>query len=156
MQLFIDTGNANLNVKGDFGHIESCLIMYKTGQCKLDDKFLNIDMTYGYKLLRNLNKNKAIFYSIEFEDKFKFVEIGTKIYQEYINEGISCCETKFPTNLFLFFSAEGVTINSVKNYEDFKQECFKYYGDDEFTECKKENYIDVHFNDDGQYGRFEY
>lgn len=102
-----------------------------------------------------MNK-KAIFYSDEFQAGFKFVEIKSKMYQEYINDGISYCETKLPTNLFLFFAAEGVTINPVDNYEAFKNECFKYYGNDSYTESKRDNYIDVHYNDDGEYGRFEY
>jgi len=65
LKLFIDTGKANLNITGSFGetpfseacyfgYIESCFMMYETGQCKLDDKYWSSEETLGHKLLKNI------------------------------------------------------------------------------------------------------
>lgn len=143
------------------------LILKKYPYCYFSEKTMEAiqkDWPETFEYIKNQKKlsrdkltdKKAIFYSEKFQGGFNIIDIDTKMYHEYIEDGISYCITSLPTNLFLFFGVEGVTVNPIKDYEAFKNECTEYYGD-KYTKSKrrKDNCIEV-FSEDDDYIRFEY
>jgi hypothetical protein len=97
-----------------------------------------------------------VFYS--YNNGFKFLKTDSKECEFYESDGISCCdwngnycdidESITELKLFIFFNAEGCTINFIDNRKSFLKECDEYYStfnvnEYEYIITEEDNIINV-------------